>query len=813
MSSLKLCGAGVIERETGQKRHMTNEYLRGHIGTVLLAIAAFLMLSLVAPAGFVSQSQAATVSRISVVGNQRVDAETVGAYVRVQPGRSFSDADIDASLKALFETGLFSKVDIQQRGGTLVVTVAENPIINEIAFEGNKKYKDEQLETVIQSRPRGVFTRARVQADVQRILELYRRTGRFQASIEPKSIDLPKNRVNLVYEITEGPQTNVSRISFIGNRAFSDGKLRNIVDTKQSGLFGFLRSSDTYDPDRLSADEEKLRRHYLNRGHADFQVVSSIADFDRERNVFFISFTLDEGERYTFGVIDVDTILPGVDPATLLKLVETREGATFSSKAVEKSQEALTIELATSGYAFAQVRPRINRDPEARTIGVTYVIDEGPRAYIERINIIDNTRTRDYVIRREFEISEGDAFNRVLIDKAERRLNALGYFKTVRIVTEQGSAADRVVVNVIVEEQPTGELSFGAGYSTSDGVIGDISITERNFLGRGYVVRVAVGGGEDSRTYEFGVTDPQFQGRNVSAGFNVYRKDLGESDFRSYDLESTGGGVTFGLPITDNFTVTTGYKIDVQNVVIPGYPPGSPLTIPPCPVSLAICQIVGESVVSSVVYSLIYSTLDSKRDPHEGIYARFSQEYAGVGGDVNFLRTTGQASYYREIMPESGIVGMLKVQGGHIMAVGSDPAVRLTDVFFRGGESVRGFKSSGYGPRDSITGDALGGEISIAGTAEVVFPFPVLPPELGFRGAVFADAGTLFATSDQVSFLTGIGVIPIGDATDPLLRSSVGASVLWTSPFGPIRADFAYVLSGEIYDREQVFRFGGGTRF
>ena len=793
---------------------MTNEYLRSHIGTVLFAIAAFLMLSLATPAGLVSQSQAATVSRISVVGNQRVDADTIGAYLRVKPGRSFTDADLDASLKALFETGLFSKVDIQQRGGALVVTVIENPIINEIAFEGNKKYKDDQLDTAIVSRPRGVYTQTRVQVDVQRILELYRRTGRYQASVEPKVIDLEKNRVNLVFEVTEGPQTNVSRISFIGNRAYSDGKLRNIVATKQSGLFGFLRSSDTYDPDRLSADEEKLRRHYLNRGYADFQVVSSLADFDRERNVFFISFTVDEGELYTFGTIDVDTIIPGVDPASLVKLVETREGATYSSRAVERSLEALTIEMATSGYAFAQVRPRLDRDSEARTLGVTYVIDEGPRAYIERLNIIGNTRTRDYVIRREFEISEGDAFNRVLIDKAERKLKALGYFKEVRISTEQGSAGDRVLVNIIVEEQPTGELSFGAGYSTSDGIIGDVSITERNLLGRGYVVRAAVGGGEDSRTYEFGVTDPYFLGRHVSAGFNVFRKNIGESDTRNYDFDSTGGGITFGLPITDNFKVTTGYKIEVQNVDTLNFEPGDALAT--CPVSVVICQIEGESVVSSVVYSLIYDSLDSRSDPHEGLYARVNQEYAGVGGDVNFLRTTGQASYYREIMPETGIVGMLKVQGGHIMGVAGDE-LRLTDSFNKGGETVRGFKSSGFGPRDAVTGDSLGGNVFLAGTAEVVFPFPVIPPELGLQGAVFADAGTLFATSDHISYLTGLGggglLTPAGDPTDPSIRSSVGGSVLWKSPLGPIRADFAYILSSESYDQEQTVRIGGGTRF
>ena len=759
----------------------------------------------------VQTAVAATVSNITVNGNQRVDDDTVRAYLSIRPGRSFSAQDVDQSLKALFETGLFSDVSIVQRGGTLIVTVEENPIINKIAFEGNKKFKDDQLKTVVQSRERGVFTRARIQTDVQRILELYRRSGRFRASVEPKIIDLPRNRVNVVYEVTEGPETGVARISFIGNKAFSDAKLRNVVDTQQSGLLSFIRSRDNYDPDRLAADEQKLRRFYLERGYADFQVISSIADLDRERNTFFITFTMEEGERYRFGVIDVDSVIPGIDSERLRRLAISKEGDIYSSKDVEQTLEAITIELASSGYAFAQVRPRLDKNIEDLTVGVTYVVDEGPRAYIERINIRGNDRTAGYVIRREFDIAEGDAYNRVMVDRAERRLRNLGFFKSVRISTEPGSAADRVIVNVDVEEQSTGELSFGAGYSTGDGIVGDISLTERNFLGRGYRVTLKVGGGRSTREYEFGATDPYFLGRNVSAGFRIYRKELRRnSDIRQYDSESTGGGLNFGLPITENFRARVGYRIVDTDLRIPGF--DSSLGFPAgCPtgVSLALCQSQGKNLTSSVFYSLVYNSLDNRAAPRDGVYAEFSQEFAGVGGDVNFLRTTGEASYFHEIIPDPGIVGLLRVQGGHIMGTSGDD-VRLTDAFYRGGETIRGFKTSGIGPRDSATTDALGGKIYFAGTAEVQFPVPLLPPELGFSGAVFADAGTLFDTDFTDADLGGPPPFVLDDST---IRSSVGGSILWNSPLGPLRADFAYALTKESYDKTQVFRFGGGRRF
>jgi outer membrane protein insertion porin family len=761
----------------------------------LLVTLVFVVAAILSTAVPASRAEAAVVNRIDVVGNQRVDAATIQAYLSIQSGQNFSSADEDASLKALFETGLFADVNIDVRGSTLVVTVVENPVISEIAFEGNKKFKDDQLSAVIQSQPRGVFTRAKVQGDVSRILELYRRSARLQASVTPEIIELSNNRVNLVFVMT-----GVSGITFIGNQAFGEARLRTVIQTRRSGILSFIRGGDVYDPDQLSADEEKLRRYYLDRGYADFQVISSVADLDRERNTFFISFTVEEGPRYRFGAISVDSSIPGVDPAVLQREVVTDEGDVFSSAEIEESLEAITLYLAGHGYPFAQARPRLDRDPDSLTIGVTYVVDEGARVYIERIEVRGNTRTRDYVVRREFDVAEGDAFNRVLIDRAERRLKRLGYFSDVRIFTEPGSSDDRLVVVVQVVEQPTGEFSFGVGYSSSDGAVGDISLTEKNFLGRGYNMRVSVGGGTNTRTYEFGFTDPYFLGRRISAGVNVYRRSYDENSFRSYDYDTTGGGVTFGFPITEDFSVQTGYKIEFQEIDVDADKCDGGAD----DVSLRICQAQGESLVSSVFYSLVYDTLDSRADPHDGIYAKINQDFAGVGGDVAYVRSTGTATYYRELLPDRDVVGLIKVQGGHIVGIGDD--VRLLDSFFKGGETVRGFESSGFGPRDAVTGDALGGNIYAAGTAEIQFPLPVLPRDIGFKGAIFADAGTMFDTDAE----NIAGVVVNDDAT---IRSSVGGSLIWASPLGPLRVDFAKVLTSESYDETQWFRFGGGTRF
>ena len=767
------------------------------VGAVTVPVASF-----VAP----SAAAAASVRSISVEGNTRVDPETVRAYLTIKPGQNFGPSDIDESIATLFATGLFADVQIVQRGSTLVVIVKENPIINRVNFEGNRGLSDETLQGVVQSKPRSVLTRARVQSDVERILETYRRRGNYEASVTPQMIDLQQNRVDLVFEVDEGGKTQVARITFIGNKSFSDGRLRDIIKTRQSGFLGWLRTTDTYDPDRFAADQELLRRFYYNHGYADFRIVSSVADFDRERNTFFITYTLDEGPQYKFGEIEVDTTLSDLDPEQLRGSVDTKSGKTYSSELVEKSIENLTIEASKRGYAFAQVRPRGNRDFENHTISIDYQIDEGPRAYIERINIVGNTSTRDYVIRREFDIVEGDAYNRVLIDRAERRLNDLGFFETVRISSEQGTAPDRVIVNVFVEEKPTGKVSFGVGYSTSDGIIGDISIEERNFLGRGQYVKALVGGGENTTNVEFSFTEPFFLGRRIAAGFDVYNRTNDADSTQAYDQVLTGGSIRFGFPVNDDTTLQPFYRIYNRDIDIPDFTTEANCFQNQTTISDAVCQTQGTTLTSLVGASIIYNTLDNSIFPRDGIYAKFTQELAGLGGDTHFSRTSGEASFYHEVVPAWGVVGFLKAQGGVIQSL--KDGLYLQDQYFVGGTVIRGFETSGIGPRDASTGDSLGGRYYVAGTAEASFPLPLIPEEIGFSGAVFTDAGSLWS-ADPDALPAGTTVV----SDDFELRWTAGFGILWNSPLGPLRADFAWPIVKNEADETQVFRIGGGTRF
>jgi outer membrane protein insertion porin family len=774
---------------------------------VKVLIALTLTVGSVAVGGVAGSKPAyaqAVISQVQIVGNRRVEGQTVASYLQLGRGDRYSALRADDSFKALFATGLFSDVKIYMRGSTLVVEVAENPLINRVAFEGNRKIRDEVLASEVESRERAVLTRARVQSDVQRILVLYRRSGRFAAQVEPKIIELPQNRVDLVFEIDEGDKTAVSRINFIGNRAFSDKNLREEITTGESGLLSFLKNDDVYDPDRLAADQEMLRRFYLKNGYADFEIISSVAELDRERNAFFITITVSEGEEYSFGNIDIVSNVRSVDPEVLRSVITTRPGDTYDIEEIDTTLEDLTLELSKLGFAFAQVRPRGDRDPETRQISITYFIEEGPRVYIERINVIGNTRTLDEVVRREFDLVEGDAYNRVLIDRAERRLNALGFFEKVEITREPGSAPDRVIINVLVEEKSTGNLSLGAGFSTSDGIIGDISISERNLLGRGQFVRLALNVSGKRQDVDFSFTEPYFLGRRISAGFDLFAREVDFSDESSFELRRRGGGIRFGFPLSENWSLTTRYQFareQIRNVTATA--------------SLAVKQAAGTVNVSSVGYSLRFDTIDNRNDPRNGLYFNFSQDLAGVGGDVNYLRTTVEGRAYTEVW--RGVVALLKVEGGYIEGFGGKN-VRILDTFFKGGETIRGFDRSGIGPRDALTGDALGGKVFASATAEVQFPIPIIPDELGFRGAVFADAATLYQTDlitqdgngDGDLLDAGVDLV-LNDSSE--VRSAVGVSVLWNSPLGPLRADFAQVINKAGFDDEQFFRFGGGTRF
>ena len=752
---------------------------------------------------------AGTVSAIRVEGNKRVEPETVRTYLSFNVGDPYDLAKVDESLKTLFATGLFQDVRIRREGSTVVIIVAENPIVARVAFEGNKQIEDDALVAEVQLKPRTVYTRARVQADVQRILVLYRRQGMYAAQVDPKIINIDNNRIDVVFEINEGPITKVRAINFIGNSAFSDSQLRYVISTTQTSLLSFLKNTNIYDPDRLNLDRELVRQFYLKNGYADVRVVSATADLDRDARGFFITFTVDEGQKYKFGEVDVESALPSVDLRALRGVVMSRPGRIYDVQRIEKTAEALTITASQEGYAFAQVRPRFDRDEASHRINITYVIDEGPRVYIERINIVGNFRTHDDVIRREFSLAEGDAYNRLLVEAARRRLRSLGFFKTVDIDTEPGGAPDRVVLVVKVMEQPTGELSFGAGYSTSEGVIGDISITERNLMGKGQYVRLGFSGSLERAQVDFSFTEPHFLDRNLAAGFDLFHKEVDFTNVSSYRERNTGGDLRMGFPIAYNTQLGLRYRFEREEI----YDVASNA-------SLAVKDAEGVSNVSSVGYTIAYDTRNLPQSPTSGAFVAFSQDLAGVGGDVNYFRSVVDGRGYYPLTNKITLVG--RAQGGFINGWGGQD-VRLTDLFFKGGETIRGFQRAGYGPRDACedpstgkrvkdcTRDPLGGQTFWATTAEARFPIPFVPDSIGMQGAVFVDAGSLFDPSGLAQTAVRKEGSFIFDAAD--VRMSTGVSIIWQSPLGPLRADLAQALLKSSFDRTELFRFGASTQF
>lgn len=777
----------------------------------------------------VSVAEAAVVSRVEVRGNRRVDAETIRNNVNIRPGQNFSAGDIDEAVKRLFATGLFSDVRINQVGSTLVVSVEEYSIVNQVLFQGNKKIKDADLVRQIQLQPRNSFSESLLAADAETIRQAYARIGRDDAVVNTQVVDLGDNRVNVIFDIQEGGRTKIASIEFEGNNAYSDGRLRDVIATKRSGLLSFLSRNDIYDEDRLRADEELLRRFYYNHGYADFRVVSSYGELDEANNSYRIVFTVDEGRRYRFGSVEVESTVAGLDSESLRGSLKTREGNYYSAKSVEDTIVALSERAAGLGYAFAQVTPRGDRDFENQTISVVYSIDQGPRAYIERIEIRGNARTRDYVIRREFDLSEGDAFNQVLVQRAKRRLERLDYFTSVNIATAPGSEPDQVILVVDVVEKSTGELSIGGGYTTGGQNAGfsvEGSIAERNFLGRGQAIRFSAGGGADSRNYQLSFTEPYFLGRRISAGFDIYRNT---AEYDDYETQLTGGTVRFGLPITQALTAQVAYNLtqekyeytDDCDVNRDGYvDPGEcasvggvagPGDYQPARISRYLQQAIEEQspwVKSSVSGTLLYNTIDNMQSPRDGIYANLTVEVAGLGGDAQWVKVSGRGNYYKTLSDEMDLVGLLSVGGGHIESFGSG-GLRVFDHFQGNDRMIRGFKHNGIGPYDpEPTGREskhLGGTTYFHGSAEMQFPLPVLSEGLGFRGAVFADAATLYGND-----LRGPWSI---SGTDMEWRASVGASIIWASPFGPLRVDYAVPVVKEDNDRVQNFNFGVSTRF
>src|SRR5215468_3465497 len=514
---------------------------------------------------------AQTLSSIVVEGGRRVETETIRSYFKPGPGGRIGPEQEDEALKALVATGLFSDVRISHNGGRIVVTVVENPVINRVAFEGNKKAKDEQLTAEVQSKPRGTLSRPTVQADVQRIIEIYHRTGRFDVSVTPKIIELPNNRVDLVFEISEGEKTGVKEIRFVGTSAYSYSRLKEVIKTSESNWLSFLQTTDIYDPDRVEADRDLLRRFYLKHGYADVRIISAVGEYDPARKGFVVTFTIDEGSQYRVGNIEVISNVRAIDPQTLRSQLRLSTGSVYNADLVEKSVELMTVQAAKHGYAFANVRPRGERNFETKTINIVFVVEEGARAYIERINIRGNTRTRDYVIRREFDLGEGDAYNRALVDRAERRLKNLGFFKTVKITNEPGSAPDRVVINVDVEEQATGEFSVSGGYSTTDGALAEVSISERNFLGRGLFAKAAVTYGQYARGISLSYIDPYLLDYRVALGLDAYYREQLPNAFIAYGTKTVGFSPRLGLQLREDLSMQLRYSIYQQTISLPSY--------------------------------------------------------------------------------------------------------------------------------------------------------------------------------------------------------------------------------------------------
>ncbi|WP_426614534.1 outer membrane protein assembly factor BamA [Bradyrhizobium sp. McL0616] len=799
---------------------------------------------------------------IVVEGNRRVEAETVRSYFRPAAGGQLDQAAIDEGLKALVATGLFQDIKVNRAGGRIVVSVLENAVIGRVAFEGNKKIKDEQLSAEVQSKPRGTYSRAMVQSDTLRIAEIYRRSGRYDVRVTPEIIEQPSNRVDLIFTVEEGAKTGVKSIEFIGNSAYSAARLRDVVKTHEGNLLSFLGNNDIYDPDRVEADRDLLRRFYLKNGFADAQVVAALTEYDPDKKGFLVTFKIEEGQQYRVGTVDFRSGIPDFDASSLRNFSRVNVGSLYNVELLEKSTEEMQIEASRRGYSFAVIRPSGDRNFEAHTVSVVFNIDEGPRTYIERINLRGNTRTRDYVVRREFDLSEGDAYNRALVDRAERRLKNLDYFKSVKITTEPGSSSDRVILIVEMEEKSTGDFSISGGYSTTDGALAEVSVSERNLLGKGLYAKASVTYGQYARGVSLSFVEPYLLDYRIALGIDTYWRQQLSNSYTSYGVTTLGFSPRLGFALREDLSLQLRYSLYQQSISLASIynncnnnAANTSLAFNPTPAYIANvlggvdptnstssgvygygCYGDGESTLpvrkelangptltSALGYTLSYNTLDNTKNPTDGLLIDFRQDFAGVGGDVTYLKTAIDTKYYTPLVSE--IVSVIHLQSGILNKIG-DNDLRMLDHFQMGPNLVRGFASNGIGPRDityasyGAVGDALGGTKYWGASMELQMPFWFLPKEVGLKGAVYADAGSLWGYQGPTSWAATGEVNTKACPTcglqyddSSVVRSSVGVGLIWASPFGPLRFDYAVPITKGKYDVVQEFRFGGGTSF
>ncbi|WP_084396093.1 outer membrane protein assembly factor BamA [Henriciella aquimarina] len=855
--------------------------MRSVFAAFILSFAGLFGLTVMPGSGLTANAQTVnpggTIRSIRVEGNQRIEDRTIQSYLLVEPGDPFDRERIDLSLKTLFATGLFADASFEKSGSDLVVRVVENPIINRVIFEGNSALDDDKLREEIEVAPRGIFTAARVQSDVQRILELYRQSGRFAASVEPQYKPLEQNRVDLVFVINEGPVTGVRSINFIGNESYSDRRLRSEIVTRQSRWWRFFSSNDNYDPGRLEYDRELLRQFYQNNGYYDFRVVSAVADLTPDQEDFYITYTVEEGDQYNYGEVKVETELDKLNAEGLRRAISIQEGDLFRGDQIENAIDTLTYAAGVAGYAFVDITPQLDPDPETNRVNVTFALDEGPRVYIERINITGNTATLDRVIRRELRVAEGDAFNRVLLDRSRNRVRALGYFKEVEISESAGSAPDKTVVDVAVQEQPTGELSFAAGYSSVDAFLFDVSVSQRNLRGRGQTVIARVSASKRQQYIDLRFREPRFLDRNLAAGIDLFstRSDFADISFGGFKTDTIGAGVNFGFPLSENTNFGVRYRLQSDELDFTDRPivintdgtqatetitddngtpddPSDDITrevaispnedpLPPNTSVVDICDAAyvnrsrncrnERAEISSIVgYTFNWDRRNDPIEPTGGFDMSLSQDFAGVGGDVKFIRTEVSGATYKGIF--KGVRASARVSAGYIEPIGNNDGIRINNRFFRGGSTFRGFDVAGLGPRlirrevddEGNTVrlrklNALGGKAYYQGTLELTVP-NFLPEEYGIDTALFVEAGSVGILDDvdvdeaRIVPTTTPGTTAVELTKDAMgLRASAGLSIGWDSPFGPIRFDFSQILRKEEYDRTETFRFSTSTRF
>ncbi|MGQ5702274.1 outer membrane protein assembly factor BamA [Sandaracinobacteroides sp. A072] len=797
---------------------------------------------------------------IGVEGNERLEAETVRSYVDLKPGETYDRVRLDRALKDLFETELFADVKIRDDGdGNITLEVQENPVINRVIIEGSKRIKEDKIREEIKVAPRQIFTRSRARADVTRILELYRRSGRFAARVEPKIVQLEQNRVDLVFEIAEGPKSKVRQINILGNEKYSDGDLRDEMVTRQARPLRIFSSNDTYDPDRLAFDQQKLRQFYLTEGYADFRVVSSVAELTPDRRDFIVTYVIEEGERYRFGEVELESQLRDIKADSFKRLLPMKSGDWYNAKQVEDTIDGLTEAVGLLGYAFADVRPSFERDKDKREMNITFVVNETPRVYVESVTINGNTRTRDEVIRREFRLAEGDAFSSVKVKRSRDRIQSLGFFQEkLEVKQAPGTAPDKVALQVDVEERPTGSLQLSAGFSSLERFIFSFSIEERNFRGRAQQLRLSANISSYSRSVEAGFTEPYLFGRNLALGFDVFRRDynsfrygLNNDRETTYEQLTTGFQLRVGTAITEFWSAQLRYGLTVDDVGLDEALFFTNGECDPLKAGRFLCDALGNYTTSALGYSIVYDSLDNRLRPSRGQRLILNQDVAGLGGTVKYLRS--RVNYDRYFRLPAGFILNIGGEAGNIMGLGDD--IRLTDRFYLGEPRMRGFGIRGVGPRiirkpragdgtiiedkDTWFDDSIGGKNYYLGRVEVEVPLGSGGRELGLRPSIFMDIGALWSVKqpdliDQpnqqiplvdadgnpilgedgtqlVQSINGFKEFAFGDSSSP--RISVGIGVSWNSPFGPFRFDLAKALKKVEGDDTQIFQFNVGTQF